>query len=273
MKRSLVLSFVILLCMFATPRIVHAEENVYYTNNNGVEMDEDNYNNLVEKLTLEYVSFMTQREYDSLKNHELPIVAEKSIVSETLEIGGIPMEVASPSSVSGNLNSYKTTSKQLSIIVYNWGNGQYYVKASNEWLTIPKIRNYDVFAMRPDDGFSLVSGTPSGTQYYTTATTSDAIIYQPDGANTVTLSNGFGMSMNLVDNSDVDSFLNTITARVSGSSGTVSASYQHCTSNSVTKAQSMDYYLSVNGLGGVIMFNNASVDAKYDGMMGVYARV
>ena len=77
--------------------------------------------------------------------------------------------------------------------------------------------------------------------------------------------------MNLVDNSDVSTFLNTITARVSGSSGTVSASYQHCTSNSVTKAQSMDYILNVNGLGGVILFN--TVQSKYDAMMGVYARV
>lgn len=270
-KRLFVLSF--LLGMFITPNLANASENEYYTNRNGVVMDQSNYENLVGKLTLEYVSFMTQREYDSLKDHELPIVAEKSIVTENVEIAGLPIEIASPYAVAGSPNSIVTTSKQLSIIVFDWGNGQYYVKAANEWLSIPKIRNYDVFAMRPDDGMSLVSGTPSGTQYYSTSTTSDSIIYQPNGANTVTKSNGFGMSMNLVDNSDVEVFLNTITARVSGSSGTVSASYQHCTSNSVTKAQSMDYYLSVNGKGGVIMFNNSTTDGRYDGMMGVYARV
>lgn len=269
-KRLLALSF--LLGMFITPGIVNAEE-IYYTNNNGVEMDQANYDNLVSKLTLEYVSFMTQREYDSLKDHELPIVAEKSITSELVEIKGLPIEVVNPYSVSGAPNSVVTTSKQLSIVVFDWGNGQYYVKASNEWLSMPKIRNYDVFAMRPDDGFSLVAGTPSGTQYYSTSSTSDSIIYQPNGANTVTKSNGFGMSMNLVDNTDVEVFLNTITARVSGSSGTVSASYQHCTSKSVTKAQSMDYILNVNGKGGVILFNNPTIGSYYDGMMGVYARV
>lgn len=273
MKRSLVLSYVILLCMFVMPSIVNASENVYYTNKNGVKMDETNYNNLVEKLTLEYVSFMTQEEYNSLKDHELPVVAEKSITVETVEIGEIPMDVSGPYSVSGSMHSYVTTSKKLSIIVFDWGNGQYYVKAANEWVVMPKIRNYDVFAMRPDDGFTLVAGTPSGTQYYSTSSTSDSIIYQPNGANTVTKINGFGMSMNLVDNTAIDVLINTITARVSGSSGTVSASYQHCTSNSITKAQSMAYTLSVGGKGGVILFSDPSVGGKYDGMLGVYARV
>ena len=268
-KRLLVLS--VLLGIFIAPNIVNASEEAYYTNNNGVVMDQANYENLVEKLTLEYVSFMTQKEYDSLKDHELPVVAEKSIITENVEIAGLPIEIVNPYIVSGSPNSIKTTSKRLGITVLNWGNGEYYVKASNEWVTMPKIRNFDVFAMRPDDGFKLIAGTPSGTQYYSNKSSGDAIIYQPNGANTVTKSNGFGMSMNLVDNSDIDVLINTITARVSGSSGTVSASYQHCTSNSVTKAQSMDYFLTVNGLGGVIMFN--TVMAKYDGMMGVYARV
>lgn len=270
-KRFLVLSF--LLSILITPMIANASEEEYYTNKNGVVMDQSNYENLVEKLTLEYVSFMTQREYDSLKDHELPIVAEKSIVTENVEIAGLPVEIASPYAVAGSPNGIATTSKRLSIVAFDWGNGEYYIKAANEWISMPKIRNYDVFAMRPDDGFSLVAGTPSGTQYYSTASTSDSIIYQPNGANTVTKSNGFGMSMNLVDNTAIEVLINTITARVSGSSGTVSASYQHCTSNSVTKAQSMDYYLTVNGKGGVIMFNNSTTDGRYDGMMGVYARV
>lgn len=270
MKKSL-LVLSILLCTFIAPSIVNAES--FYTNNNGVEMDEANYNNLVEKLTLEYVSFMTQREYDSLKDHELPKVAEKSIISENIEIAGLPMEIVSPYSVAGSPNSVATTAKRLGITVFDWGNGQYYVSASNEWISMPKIRNYDVFAMRPDDGFSLVAGTPSGTQHYSNNSSGDAIIYQPNGANTVTKSNGFGMSMNLVDNSDINVLINTITARVSGSGGTVSASYQHCTSSSITKAQSMAYSLSVNGKGGVILFSDPSVGGKYDGMMGVYARV
>lgn len=253
------------------PSIVNASEDVYYVNRNGVVMNQSNYDNLVEKLTLEYVSFMTQREYDSLKDHELPIVAEKSIITEDVEIAGIPIVTVNPFAVSGNLHSVATTAKRLGITVFDWGNGEYYVKASNEWISMPKVRNFDVFAMRPDDGMSLVSGTPSGTQYYATSSSADSIIYQPNGANTVTKSNGFGMSMNLVDNTAIEGLINTITARVSGSSGTVSASYQHCTSWSVTKAQSMDYYLTVNGLGGVIMFN--TVASKYDSMIGVYARI
>lgn len=268
-KRFLFLS--VLLGIFITPIIANASEEAYYTNKLGVVMDQANYENLVEKLTLEYVSFMTQMEYDSLKDHELPVVAEKSIITEDVEIAGLPIITVNPYIVSGSPNSIKTTSKRLGITVFDWGNGQYYVKASNEWVSMPKIRNFDVFAMRPDDGFKLVAGTPSGTQHYSNNSSGDAIIYQPNGANTVTKSNGFGMSMNLVDNSDINVLINTITARVSGSSGTVSASYQHCTSNSVTKAQSMDYILNVNGLGGVILFN--TVASKYDGMMGVYARV
>lgn len=270
-KFVFVVSVMLVICI---PVRVMAMENTdsYYTNRNGVVMDEANYNNLVEKLTANYVEFMTQNEYNDLKDHPLDIVNQSDVIIDTVEYNGVPVDMIAPCAVSGSLNVYQTASKKLSITIMNYGTNEYYVQASNEWLSIPKVRSFDVFAMRPDDGFTIHDTTQQGTQYYSSSSSADAILYQYNGANTMRFSNGFGMSMNIVDNSNITTLLNVITARVYGSKGTVSASYQHATST-VTKAQSMDYFLNVNGLGGCIQFNQTAVYQKYDKMAGVYGLV
>lgn len=263
-----------LVLVILIPLKVNAMEIVdgNYINRNGVIMDEKNYQNLSEKLTSKYVDFMTQKEYNDLKDHELPVVSTDSKILDSYDYSGLPIDSVSPFSTSGSLNGYQTASKKLTISIMKYETNEYYVRASNEWLKVPKTRSYDVFAMRPDDGFTMHETTQQGTQYYESTSGNNTILYQYNGANTVRKSNGFGMSMNLVDNSDITTFLNVITARVYGSKGTVSASYQHATSN-VTKAQSMAYTLSVDGLGGCIMFDDYNVSYKYDSMVGVYGKI
>lgn len=270
LKKFVFLVSVMLVTCIPIKVVAMENSDSYYTNRNGVVMDEANYNNLVDKLSFNYVQFMTQKEYNDLKDHALDIVNQNSVIIDTIEYNGLPVDAIDPSSVSGALNGYQTASKKLSITIMDYGTNEYYVQAMNQWLKMPKVRSFDVFVMRPDDGFTIHDTTQQGTQTYDSPSGADAILYQYNGANTVRQSQGFGMSMNLVDNTTITALGNIITARVYGSSGTVSASYQHATST-VTKAQSMDYTITVNGMGGCILFNQTAVYQKYDQMTGVYS--
>lgn len=261
------------LAFLLIPNIVKADNEEYYINQQGVIFDEDNYNNLSEVLGSHYVEFMTQNEYDGLKNQTLTLVAQDEVAMDLVEANGIPVDLISPSAVSGNPGGYVTASKKLTLLVYILQNGEYYATASNEWTKMPSVRVYDVFAMRVDTGFTVIDGSQQGTQSYASPSDIGAVTYQYNGTNTMRFSNGFGMSMNLVDDTTIDTLINTITARLSGTKGDVQASYQHCTNRYVTRSQSMNYFLNVNGLGGAVMFNDSNLFDKYDGMMGVYTRI
>ena len=80
-------------------------------------------------------------------------------------------------------------------------------------------------------------------------------------------SNGFGISMNLVDAGSI--FECSITATVTATTewATMYGSYQHAATD-VTLAQSKSYVISHNGYGKVINFATA-VQNYYDGMQGV----
>ncbi|MGM9834430.1 MAG: hypothetical protein ACI31M_01460 [Bacilli bacterium] len=261
------------LSLLLIPTIVQASDEEYYVNSQNVIFDEANYHNLKNVLGEQYIEYMTQNEYNSLKDQEFTLVAHDEVIIDELNVSGVRSEMISPRAVSGNPDCYTTSSKILSLLVYEINNGQHYAKAINEWLSMPSVRNFDVFAMKIDTGFSVVDGSQQGTQYYSAPSEGNAITYQYNGTNTMRFSNGFGMSMNLVDRTDIDVLTNTITARLTGGTGDVQVSYQHCTNWHVTRAQSMDYFLNVNGLGGAIMFNDADMDYNYDRMMGVYARI
>lgn len=272
MKKKISL-LILSLSFLLIPNVVKATNEEYYTNQQGVIFDEDNYNNLSEVLGTHYVEFMTQSEYDGLKDQTLTLVAQDEVAMDLVDANGIPVDLVSPSAVSGNPDAYVTASKKLTLLVYILQNGEYYARATNEWTKMPSVRVYDIFAMRVDTGFTVIDGSQQGTQSYASPSDIGAVTYQYNGTNTMRFSNGFGMSMNLVDDKTIDTLINTITARLSGTKGDVQASYQHCTNRYVTRAQSMNYFLNVNGLGGAVMFNDDTLFDKYDGMMGVYARI
>lgn len=135
------------------------------------------------------------------------------------------------------------------------------------WLVSPAIKSYDVFAMRTDDA-SIIEGSQEGTQGYIYKNGSVGFVnYSYNGTNMVKASNGFGISMNLVD--AAHTYECSITARVRATTewAEVYGSYQHAATN-VTLAQSQAYTISHNGYGKVINFATA-VQNHYDGMQGV----
>lgn len=164
--------------------------------------------------------------------------------------------------------TYTTTYKNIQISSVNIGEkNKYSLELSTVWLKSPYIKSYDVIAMRTDDA-TILEGTQAGTQAYIYSNGSVGYVhYSNNGTNMVKASNGFGISMNLVDAAntyecDIEAIVTATTEWA-----TVYGSYQHAATN-VTLAQSKSYTISHNGYGEVINFATA-VQNDYDGMQGV----
>lgn len=162
--------------------------------------------------------------------------------------------------------SYTTSYKNIQILRTSTGNNYYLMYLINDWLIEPSTKSYDVIAMRVDDA-TMVAGTQSGIQMYMVNGTSGSVNYSYQGTNMVLSSNGFGISMNLVD--AADEFTCEIEAIVQATTewATVYGSYQHAVRN-VTLAQSKSYTISHNGYGKVVNFATG-IQNTYDEMKGV----
>lgn len=132
-----------------------------------------------------------------------------------------------------------------------------------EWLTVPKVKSFDVLALRFATSVGIQSAT--GSQVTNIGTQN----YSNNGTNMKKFSNGVVISMNLMD--DATTFLCKIQARINNTSNVIPVygSYQHAKTD-VTLATSQSYTLSSSGLGGVIAFNTNTIRNYYDGMRGVY---
>ena len=136
------------------------------------------------------------------------------------------------------------------------------------WKIIPATRSFDVIATRIIN-LDVINGTQGGKQFYTINGNTSYVNYNFNGTNINNQSNGFGISMNLINDPDLSALELEITSslEVTNYPAIIYASYQHATS-SVTLAESKNYTLSYLGMGDVILFANNSTAAKYDGMGG-----
>ena len=163
--------------------------------------------------------------------------------------------------------SHTTTYKNIQITALNGGVNTYLMDLTTVWLISPAIKSYDVIAMRTDDA-TVVEGTQRGTQGYVYKNGNIGYVeYSNNGTNMKKASNGFGISMNLVDAADTYECYIIATVRATTEWAEVYGSYQHAATN-VTFAQSQAYTISHNGYGKVINFATA-VQNHYDGMQGV----
>ena len=223
------------------------------------------------------ISFMSDEDAARYLSYDLEHtnkVSKYYRVTETTN-GTISTEVSKEEAISAaetenNISptaTYHTTSyKNIEISTSQTGTNSYLIYVTNNWLITPRVKSYDVIAMRVDDA-TISSGTQSGVQFYTTNGVTDAVNYSYQGTNMVLSSNGFGISMNLVD--AASGFTCGIEAIVTATTkwATVYGSYQHAMT-AVTLAKSKSYTISHNGYGKVINFATA-VQNDYDNMQGV----
>lgn len=138
-----------------------------------------------------------------------------------------------------------------------------YVRLEVSWKKTPNYLSYDVIAIMSDNiGFN--NNTVFGSQKNNINT----INYSTDLQNTRIFVNGFGISMNLVDNATEHTLI--LQANISSNSGTgrIYGNYRHARNN-ISLTNSLNYYLS----NGNINFYSSTIDSYYDKINPVWIDV
>ena len=261
--------------------------SVYYTNDLGVEMTELQYHKMLQIFSERRVKTVTQEEFDMLKDATIvdsdaiyqkttyangEVIKEEFITEE--EYNSAPTaEVNMPDEImpySGDYKYVETTYKKLGGTLSDLGN-RYNLTAALSWKRVPVCRSYDVFAYRFNH-FNY-SGFAGNQTYYINGNYNN-ISYSTSSEGYKAQSNGAGVSMNLVDGSNITGYELTVTTSLTVNTTGISqahayVSYQHA-QHDVTRAQSMGYTLDISGLGNVILFSNSSIAGKYDDMSGIH---
>ena len=169
-------------------------------------------------------------------------------------------------------NFVETQYKKLSLTLSDNHNGYGDIFVGLLWKMIPSTRSFDVIAVRYV-GMTDVDGTQIGRQIWGTNGNYTYVNYGWNGTNINRQDNGFGISMNITNDSTINYLENYIESAVefTGNFQWAGASYQHATSNT-TLAQSKSYTLAENGKNGVILFTG-NIGEKYDNMPGVYCEL
>lgn len=242
MKKRFGLLLVIIM-LFACHLNVNAEESIYYTNPNGVELTREEYLFLQSFFFERYPEIMTEDDYNEFVTLDLMNGEFQTVSSE------IP-------GTFGNVNlpqgSYYSTANK-SITISSVCSSNCYVSITADWKNSPSVRSYDVIG-------AYLSGVSLVAHNHTYVSTSSG--YSTYN-NLKTASNGIGNSVLLLSGSGVE--INQMITVTKG--GTVFGSYQHATQN-VTLATSKNYSFSLGGYGSVFSFYG-SASGVYDAMAGV----
>lgn len=248
-------------------------------NNNGIEISEEEYNNFLKIHTPEYIMVMDEEKYEKLKsldysnvettetyvestyNPMLGVTTEKEITEEEYENFNPIMPILGDKGASG-----ETSAKKISMYVVG-GSTWNYVSLTATWKGIPSTRSFDVIGIR-GYGVSFRNGSQSGEQVYKVNGEVKGVDYAWNGTNIKKFDNGFGISMNIV-NDNITALQTSVDCDVTPTieRPTISGSYQHAVA-SVSLADSQNYTLGVSGLGGVFVYPY-SISQKYDGMTGL----
>lgn len=275
MKKLLKGGLLLLVALIMTCN-VNAES--YYTNANGVEMTEAEYSKLKSMVSDDYIYYMSQEEFDKLKNAELvssDVTYQKVItMSDGQEI---TQDITKDEYDNAN-NSYSTQSTMDATMGTNYKtlhaslykvDDYYHLISTLDWKKKPATTSYDVFAFWSNN-FSYSNFI--ATQNYYAPGQKGTVNYSTKSKGYRGLSNGAGISMNLTDGSNITGYTAffSVDLRVKDSSRPTYAyiSYQHA-KYKLTRAQSKSYTLNIGGLGNVVYYTDEAIRGTYDNMRGV----
>lgn len=258
----------------------------YITNQNGVRISMTDYNLLTNIYSNAYIQTMTSEGYENFKAKNINInnlvKSEKyyktvidhlnNVVTNT-EVTENEFNNYNPNIQTLSVSNFvETQYKKLSLTLSDNENGYGDIFVGLLWKMIPSTRAFDVIAVRYV-GMSDVDGTQWGRQIWGTNGNYSYVEYGWNGTNINRQDNGFGISMNITNDSTINYLENYIESAVkfNGNFQWAGASYQHATSNT-TLAQSKSYTLAENGKNGVILFTG-NIGEKYDNMPGVYCEL
>lgn len=258
----------------------------YITNQNGVRISMTDYNLLTNIYSDAYIQTMTSKDYENFKAKNININnLVKSEKYYKTEIDHLNNVVTNTEVTENEFNNYnpnvqtlsvsnfvETQYKKLSLTLSDNHNGYGDIFVGLLWKMIPSTRSFDVIAVRYV-GMTDVDGTQWGRQIWGTNGNYTYVNYGWNGTNINRQDNGFGISMNITNDSTINYLENYIESAVefTGNFQWAGASYQHATSNT-TLAQSKSYTLAEDGKNGVILFTG-NIGSKYDNMPGVYCEL
>ena len=258
----------------------------YITNQNGVRISMTDYNLLTNIYSDAYIQTMTSKDYENFKAKNININnLVKSEKYYKTEIDHLNNVVTNTEVTENEFNNYnpnvqtlsvsnfvETQYKKLSLTLSDNHDGYGDIFVGLLWKMIPSTRSFDVIAVRYV-GMTDVDGTQWGRQIWGTNGNYTYVNYGWNGTNINRQDNGFGISMNITNDSTINYLENYIESAVefTGNFQWAGASYQHATSNT-TIAQSKSYTLAENGKNGVILFTG-NIGEKYDNMPGVYCEL
>ena len=258
----------------------------YITNQNGVRISMTDYNLLTNIYSDAYIQTMTNEDYENFKAKNININnLVKSEKYYKTEIDHLNNVVTNTEVTENEFNNYnpnvqtlsvsnfvETQYKKLSLTLSDNHDGYGDIFVGLLWKMIPSTRAFDVIAVRYV-GMTDVDGTQIGRQIWGTNGNYTYVNYGWNGTNINRQDNGFGISMNITNDSTINYLENYIGSAVefTGNFQWAGASYQHATSNT-TLAQSKSYTLAENGKNGVILFTG-NIGEKYDNMPGVYCEL
>lgn len=275
MRKHLLL--LLALIVMALPNYVYADD---YINQNGVVISDENYNNLLKLYSEKRISILTHSDYEEIMSKGIDFNnVEQSTKYIKTEFNQVTGEYEDTEVTEEEFNNYdpnsrsratiiETAYKRINLSITPTSGSYAYYTFNALWKIMPATRSYDVIGVRLSN-LSVVNGTQDGFQTYDLNGQTDYVSYSFNGTNTKHFSNGYGVSMNLL-NSDITYLECDIEATliIDAYPATIFASYQHAVEN-VTLAQSQDYTIGV-GLGNVFVFNNY-MEYRYDGMEGTYS--
>ena len=286
--RFVIAAFLIILFVpFGFVKAQNISDNIsYITNQNGVRISMTDYNLLTNIYSDAYIQTMTSEDYENFKAKNINInnlvKSEKyyktvidhlnNIVTNT-EVTENEFNNYNPNIQTLSVTNFvETQYKKLSLTLSDNHDGYGDIFVGLLWKMIPSTRAFDVIAVRYV-GMTDVDGTQYGRQIWGTNGNYSYVEYGWNGTNINRQDNGFGISMNITNDSTINYLENYIGSAVqfTGNFQWAGASYQHATSNT-TLAQSKSYTLAENGKNGVILFTG-NIGEKYDNMPGVYCEL
>lgn len=239
--RNLSIIVVCLTLLFGVQSV--SAKEVVYTNDNGIELDQYEYNFFKKVYGVKFLKYLDEDVYNQYSDIDF----------KTVEVESNQYIQGNNLSDFGERGTFFSTAYK-SINISKFCGILCRVVTTATWLDEPALRTYDVIGAYLDG--PTRTNTPA-TSVYSTTSTGTAVTNVFD-------STGFGAIVDLPD--DGEDIVITQSFTYTGT-GTIYASYQH-TMNTPTLSQAQSFYTSVLGYGSVFYFYNGAEDI-YDDMPGV----
>ena len=286
-KINFLMSAIVFTMLIAMPLSVSAKSNAYFTTENGYELTETEYNNLLHGFDKSSIYLMDDEGIELYKNGNFTVTTDEKYYeteSNVLGSASFTREVSKSYAETKSLNSgistkgtgsasHQTTYKKITLKVVTATSGigyQHDVTVDLLWLKRPTYESYDVFGIRcidcgvssPGSYYRVLKSTNGGSSFGSTLVSGLT-------GNTVVQGTGVGVAFStgtITANKTV--YRNTVRF-LAPFKPVIYATYQHAQGN-ISAVNAINFSIPRSGgYGNVLQFNTTTGRNLYDQMGGV----